>query len=135
MEEDNIKDIFKDFEPELTSDSLFMSQLQGKIKSVELIHQHNATLAKQRRIALGIAAVAGFIVGFLFSFAVPHLGNTLRTFQIATPSIEPLMEITHNYILIVWLLIGAISVFISLNTYDLTLSLLKNKTSLPKGKV
>ncbi len=40
MEEDKLKDIFKDFNPDLSSDSDFMSRLERSMKAVEIVkHQ------------------------------------------------------------------------------------------------
>ena len=40
MEDDKLKSLFSNFEPELSSDFLFMNKLQRNLNSVELIKQH-----------------------------------------------------------------------------------------------
>lgn len=127
MIEDNLKDIFVNFKPELTSDFSFMNKLKHNLDQVEIIRQHNIEVATKRKKAAAIAACAGFIVGFLFSLALPYIGNVMMNLQSSLPSDTIFETIADNYLTIAWLIIGATTVFISLNAYDLSLWLMKQR--------
>ncbi|MDE6403368.1 MAG: hypothetical protein K2K86_06140, partial [Muribaculaceae bacterium] len=72
MEDKDLKELFGSFEPEMSSDLSFMSRLRDNLDSVEMIRQHNARQHALSRVALAVAVCAGFVVGFLFSLALPY---------------------------------------------------------------
>lgn len=127
MEEDKLKDLFVNYMPELPSDFSFITRLKHNLDQVEMIRQHNIEVATKRKKAGAIAACVGFIVGFLFSLALPYIGNVMLNLQSSLPSDTIFKTIADNYLTIAWLIIGATTVFISLNTYDLSLWLMKQR--------
>ena len=62
-----LKSLFTNFEPELSSDFKFMNKLERNLNSVEIIKRHTAEVRSRNKKAVAIAAFAGFIVGFVFS--------------------------------------------------------------------
>ncbi len=64
MEDDKLKSLFTNFEPELSSDFKFMNKLERNLNSVEIIKRHTAEVRSRNKKAVAIAAFAGFIVGF-----------------------------------------------------------------------
>lgn len=92
MEDDKLKSLFSNFEPELSSDFLFMNKLQRNLNSVELIKQHTAEVRSRSRKAVAIAAIVGFIVGFLFSLSLPYLTDAVSNWQLTLPS-ESVMNV------------------------------------------
>lgn len=129
MEEDKIKSLFSNFEPELSSDFQFMNKLQRNLNSVDLIKRHNAEVHSRSRKAIAIAAVVGFIVGFLFSQALPYLSETVANWQLTLPSESVMNAFANNFTTIAWLIIGGMSVSAALSSYEISLSLLKPKES------
>ena len=127
MEDDKLKSLFSNFEPELSSDILFMNKLQRNLNSVELIKQHTVEVRSRSRKAVAIAAIVGFIVGFLFSLSLPYLSEAVSNWQLTLPSESVLNVFANNFTIIAWLVIGGTSVFAALNSYELSLSLLKPK--------
>lgn len=127
MEDDKLKSLFSNFEPELSSDFLFMNKLQRNLNSVELIKQHTAEVRSRSRKAVAIAAIVGFIVGFLFSLSLPYLSEAVSNWQLTLPSESVMNIFANNFTIIAWLVIGGTSVFAALNSYELSLSLLKPK--------
>lgn len=127
MEDDKLKSLFSNFEPELSSDSLFMNNLQHNLNSVEIVKQHTAEIRSRSKKAIAIAALVGFIVGFLFSLLLPYLIDAVSNWQLTLPSESILNAFAKNFTIIAWLVIGGTSVFISLNTYEVSLSLLNPK--------
>lgn len=127
MEDDKLKSLFSNFEPKLSSDSLFMNKLQRNLNSVELIKQHTAEVRSRSRKAVAIAAIVGFIVGFLFSLSLPYLTEAVSNWQLTLPSESVMNVFANNFTIIAWLVIGGTSVFSALNSYEVSLSLLKPK--------
>lgn len=127
MEDDKLKSLFSNFEPELSSDFLFMNKLQRNLNSVELIKQHTVEVRSRSRKAVAIAAIVGFIVGFLFSLSLPYLSEAVSNWQLTLPSESVMNVFANNFTIIAWIVIGGTSVFAALNSYELSLSLLKPK--------
>ena len=127
MEDDKLKSLFSNFEPELSSDFLFVNKLQRNLNSVELIKQHTVEVRSRSRKAVAIAAIVGFIVGFLFSMSLPYLSEAVSNWQLTLPSESVMNVFANNFTIIAWLVIGGTSVFAALNSYELSLSLLKPK--------
>lgn len=127
MDDNKLKSMFSDFEPELSSDIQFMNRLQRSLDSVEIIKQHTAEVRSRSRKAVAIAAVVGFIVGFLFSLSLPYLDNAVSNWQMTLPSGSMLNAFADNFTIIAWLVVGGTSVLAALNTYEVSLSLLKPK--------
>ena len=130
MEDDKLKSLFANFEPELSSDFRFMNKLQRNLNSVEMIKQHNAEVRARSKKAVAIAALVGFIVGFLFSLSLPYLSHAVSNWQLTLPSESMLNTFANNFTTIAWLVIGGTSVIAALNSYEISLSLLNPKESL-----
>lgn len=128
MEDDKLKDLFVNFKPELSSDFSFLTKLKNNLEQVELIKQHNEEIAARRKKAVAIAAYAGFVVGFLFSLALPYLGNAMENIQVSLSTGTFLKMIMDNYLIAAWLIIGAATVLISLNVYDISMSLMQRQS-------
>ncbi len=125
MEDDKIKSLFSTFEPELSSDFRFMRNLEEKLDSVELVKQHNAEALTRSKKAMTFAALAGFVVGLLFSLILPYISRVVSDWQKALPTESDLNILADNLPIIAWILILGTAVFVVLNTYELSLSLLK----------
>lgn len=127
MDDDKLKSLFSNFEPELSSDFQFMNKLQRNLNSVEIIKQHTAEVRSRNKKAVAIAAFIGFIVGFLFSLSLPYLGDAVSNWQLTLPENSMLNTFANNFTIIAWTVIGGTSVFTALNTYEISLSMLKPK--------
>lgn len=125
MEDDKLKTLFSNFEPELSSDSQFMNKLQRDLNSVEIIKQHTAGVRSRNKKAVVIAAFVGFIVGFLFSLSLPYLSDAVSNWKLTLPDESMLKTFANNFSIIVWLVIGGTSVLAAINAYEISLSLLK----------
>lgn len=124
MEDEKIRSLFTDFEPELSSDFMFMNKLQQSLDSVEIVRQHTAELRSRNKKAVAIAAAVGFIVGFLFSLSLPYLYNAFTKWELTLPDTSLMHTVADYFTIIAWSIIGATSVFAALNTYEVSLSLL-----------
>lgn len=126
-EDDKIKNIFAGFSPELSSDFIFMKELERRIESVEIVKRHMARTKRRNKAAIAIAAAVGFIVGFLFSLAMPYITRAIADWQLTLPDTSGLNMIADNIVLLTWLIIGVTSCVIALNSYELSLSIIKSR--------
>lgn len=126
-EEDKIKGLFSGFDPDLSSDSRFMSRLESNMRAVDLIKEHNRELLKMNRKAVMIAAVVGFVCGFLFSMAMPAIGEAMMKLRQTVEAGSFLSVVAHNYLPITWAIIATVSRFIAINTFELSLFLLERR--------
>lgn len=118
MQEDTLKDIFKNYEPELSSRMVFMNRLEKNLDAVELIHKENANAMKRNRLAVIAASASGFISGILFSLLIPFINQFISELcSRITTDIQLLNKIADYQQVAMWLIIGGISVIISLYTY------------------
>lgn len=124
MEDDRLKELFNGYVPKLSSSMDFMERLDRNLNAVELIHRENEAFMKRNRIAVALASLAGFITGVIFTLLFPYLNglvNSVTDILLSTCSIPtPLYCIQ----VLTWLLIGGISVFVSVNTYAISSCLL-----------
>lgn len=129
MEDDKLKFLFTNFEPELSSDFKFMNKLERNLNSVEIIKRHTAEVRSRNKKAVAIAAFAGFIVGFVFSLFLPYLSNAASDWQSTLPGGYIMNLFADSFTIIAWAVIAGTSVLAAINTYEVSLSLLKPKES------
>lgn len=127
MEEDKLKDLFKSYDPELSSSRDFIERLERNLNAVELIHRDNAAVLKRNRIAVAIASIAGFITGVVFTLLLPFISGIVSSVIDSIPTISSIEPSGDYSIAIAYLVIGALSVFVAVNTYSISLSLLPSR--------
>lgn len=130
MEDDKLESLFANFEPDLPSDVGFMNKLQQNITTVDTIIQEVADIRSRNKKALIIGLFIGFLVGFLFSLLLPYLNTTVSNWQLTLPNESLLKIFTNNFTVIAWIVIGTTSVLASINSYEVSLSLLNSKNHL-----
>ena len=130
MEDDKLESLFANFEPDLPSDVGFMNKLQQNITTVDTIIQEVADIRSRNKKALIIGLFIGFLVGFLFSLLLPYLNATVSNWQLTLPNESLLKIFTNNFTVIAWIVIGTTSVLASINSYEVSLSLLNSKNHL-----
>lgn len=125
MEDKSIRELFNNFDPELSNDFQFMSRLKNNMDSVELVKKHNLELQRKNRKAVIIAASVGFLFGLLFSMFLPAIGEAVKGIQAGLHPGSFVSLLAANYLPIVLTIIAGASVFISLNTFDLAIALMR----------
>lgn len=126
MEDDKIKDLFSNFNPEISSSFQFMSELKKNMERVEILKQHNRVLRKRNRWAVIIAAASGFVMGIILSLLMPIVVDWLPTLNISIPhSLITNLAIDYNYP--AWIITAAVSVITAVNAYEIALALLSKK--------
>lgn len=117
MNEDNLKTLFDDFNPGLTSDDRFLSRLEQNLRSVEVVKEQIATAQKKKRLPVIIAALTGFIAGLLCTLAYPFLHTTLN--NLVQAGTEATIISDYSPILI-YTLITLLTGTLTYIAYDLT---------------
>lgn len=122
MEEDKLKSLFAEFRPELSSDRRFMDRLTRNMESVEIVKRRMAEMRARNRRAIAVAAVVGFVVGFVFSLALPYLSGLVADWQLTLPE-ESVMSVAADYFAVIaWGVTGTTAVIAAINTYDMITS-------------
>lgn len=122
MEEDKLKSLFAEFRPELSSDRRFMDRLTRNMESVEIVKRRMAETRARNRRAVTVAAVVGFVVGFLFSLTLPYLNGVVYGWQLTLPEESFTSVLADWFAVISWVVIGAVAVTAAINTYDMMTS-------------
>lgn len=120
-EDDKIRELFSRFDPELPSESLFMSRLKRNMEAVELVKRQTAAVRRRSRKAVIAAAIAGFVVGVIFAALMPFLCEWMPGIDITIPylAIEPL-ELDPRMLL--WPIAAITASVTAYNTYEIALS-------------
>ena len=127
MEDQKINKIFEEFNPKLSSDTQFLSELRMRMLAVELVKKRHATQLRHNRIAIAVAAATGFIFGMICSIFLPIFSDTLVSYSL-TISEHMLFDIKGNWQLVGWSVSTIASIFISINAYELTKAILKRQS-------
>lgn len=122
MEDDKLKSLFADFQPELSSDSLFMNRLERNMESVEIVKRRMEEMRARNRRAVAVAAIVGFVVGFLFSLTLPYLSGLVAGWQVTLPQESIMSVVADWFAVIAWGVIGGTAVISAINTYDMMTS-------------
>lgn len=122
MEDDKLKSLFAEFQPELSSDRQFMNRLERNMESVEIVKRRVEEMRARNRRAVTVAAVVGFVVGFLFSLTLPYLSGVVAGWQLTLPEESVTSVLADWFAVISWVVIGAVAVTAAINTYDMMTS-------------
>ncbi|MDE6006055.1 MAG: hypothetical protein K2G67_00665 [Muribaculaceae bacterium] len=126
MDDDKIRALFNDFQPELSSSDNFILKLQKNMEMVEFLREQSAALKKRQRLAVGVAAVSGFVMGVILTILFPTIENWIKSLSISMPQLR-FASIPIDYSIIGWVVIAAACIFTAINVYEITLARLKAK--------
>lgn len=121
MEDNKIKDLFQSFQPELSSDTLFLSRLKKNMEAIEAVKRHTAALHRRNRIAVVVAALSGFVIGVAFTLLLPLMEDLTATVSISIPSIG-ISAISINWQIVGWLVTAGACILTAINVYEITVS-------------
>lgn len=134
MDDDKIRSLFDNFEPELSSSFQFVNQLKKNMEAIEIVRRHNAELKKRNRLAVAIAAISGFAAGVVLTLLFPLIGSLVSTFNITIPRLH-ISEITVDCRSAAWILVAGVSVIMALNAYEIAMAKLARRNDLYKVQV
>lgn len=130
MEDDKLKDLFLDFQPELPSSSFqFMTTLQKNMEAVEIVKQHNLALRRRNKLAVAVAALSGFAMGVILTLLFPLLGDWISTFNLSLPHLS-FSSVTIDYSFVAWIVMAGVCIITALNAYEIALAKLTPKESI-----
>lgn len=127
MQDNELKDLFHNFEPKLPPDRDFMDRLQQKLDAVEFIRQHNAVLKRRQKKAVILAALAGFLVGCAFSLCLPYIGERISHLSLSLPDGTFWKTLADMYLPATWCVMAILSGLTVLKTYELSLAIMGGK--------
>ena len=79
MDENEFSDLFASYNPELSSDKLFMLRLQANLRAVSLVKEQVHVMRRKNRLAVIVAAITGFLCGILFAIYYPAFFTLLKS--------------------------------------------------------
>lgn len=126
MEDDKIKEIFSEFAPELSSSTRFMHQLQRNMEAVEIVKRHQAAMKKRNRLAVAIAAFAGFVTGVILTLLYPLIVERLTTRASALSQLH-INIAAVDFGTMTWIVMAGCCLLAALSAYDVALARLTPK--------
>ncbi len=125
MQDDELKDIFNSYRPELSSKDSFMERLQYKLDAVEIIRDKMAFQRRKDVRAAWLAGACGLIVGILLTLAYPYMLKLSALICSALSLMGGASNIVGNILCCIF--IGAVSFASFFAVYDLLHSSLPKK--------
>ena len=121
MVDENIRKLFSDYNPDVSSSPMFMHRLKKSMDAVEIVRQHQIMLKKRNRVAIVIAALCGLLTGFSLSFAFPAASLWISRIAASFPTV-PLMNATIDYRFVLWVIIAGITCLVAYQSYMAAMS-------------
>ena len=119
--DDNLKELFSRFEPELAPDYESMNRLRKNLERVEFVKRECAVLRRRNRLAVVVAALAGFAAGVGCTLLFPILSSWLA--GLSLPSfMTGVAEMEAQWHLVGWIVSAAAAFFTAMATYDSAIS-------------
>ncbi|MDE5983148.1 MAG: hypothetical protein K2M02_06900 [Duncaniella sp.] len=123
-ENDEIKELFAGFNPPVGDSRNFMNRLSRNLDTIDLIKKHNIAVRRVNRMAAVIAVIAGFAAGVAATMLLPVLKAAVGTVE--APGISFFLMSAPDLVQTgLWLLVGVVSVLVTLSAYDVSAGLLK----------
>lgn len=126
MEDDKLKDIFMEFNPELSSSFQFMTKLKKNMEAMEIVRQYNAAQKKRNRWAVAIAGVSGFAMGVIMTMMFPFIAEWIASMKVTLPFFNA-NSLTIDFSYFGWIIVAASSVLTALSAYEIALARLTAK--------
>lgn len=124
QQEDPLKNLFDGFDPELGDTDSFMSRLEARLDGVEMIRNRSADSRRRYIIAAVIAAFAGFVSGVIIMLLLPHISLQMLTPSPVAAGSTFVSRFFEPATVLSILLTAALSLFIAVNAYSVTLTAL-----------
>lgn len=118
MEDDKLKNLFAGFDPELSDDAHFMSQVVRSLQAVEFAKQQCARVQRVNRISVAVASIVGFLCGMAFTLSYPYLLSLLDGFRDMGRDVA--WMISEYGDLMVWIICSVFTCVLTYVGYDLS---------------
>lgn len=121
MNDDKLKKLFADYQPDIQSDAMFMARLERNLRSVEFIKERKTAAKRRNRVAMAVACAAGFAAGGLFFSVMPYITQWLSSHDLA--SVSPAFQSGQVAEILTYCLGGVSTMALTLASYDMALGL------------
>ena len=118
MEDDKLKELFSEYNPQMVSDSSFMRRLDRNLEAVEMVKARNEALRRRNRVAVMIAAACGCLSGILLSVLCSFIPQWLTNITVTLPHLP---AFAFNFSYICYAAMALVSIIISVNSYEIAL--------------
>lgn len=125
VKDDGLTGLFDDFKPSMESGVAFMRRLERNLDMIEAVRKVNAEQCRRSRVAVCVAAVAGFVVGVVFAVCMPSLLTFLKRVGNVLSPVDASETLADGFMLAAWLVAGLVTVFVALNAYEVSMALQK----------
>lgn len=129
MDDDKLTSLFATFNPRLSSDDKFMERLERNLQTVELVKLQTEKMQRKNRLALIVAAVAGFIAGIISTLCYPYLDAWINSMASSGITAARLLCAYDNALL--WAMLSVITALLTYSAYDITLTIAIKSTKFP----
>ncbi len=121
MEDDKIIEIFKEFDPELSSSFQFITKLKKNMEAMEMVRQYYAAQKRRNKWAVAIAGVCGFTMGVILTLLLPFITDWIVSNQVTIPLFSA-NNLTIDFRYLGLILMSCASVLTSLSVYEIALA-------------
>ena len=125
MEDDKLKNIFSEYNPDLQSDDMFMERLHRNLKAIESVRQNTRELRRHNRLAVVAAAITGFVAGVILTVSFPYISAYID--RLSMPGSAYALLRPEFIQVFAYAIIGLAATALSYTAYDLTLIAIRKK--------
>lgn len=116
-QDDELKALFSNFNPHISSDKRFMTRLQRRLDTIDRLNHEMVTMRRRNRRAVVLAALAGFVAGVLTCMLLPSLTSLITKPDLSYPVFSLVSSVSP---VMLWLLPAGATLLASLGVYSLT---------------
>ena len=124
--EENLKELFVNFKPQLTPENEFVSNLFRTIDAIEVVKEEMSKTRRYNKVALGISSGVGFLCGVLATILFPYLNPAIINLFSSFEALPVNFTIQEVNLVIYWGVVGCVSVFSSLMAYRYSFQKFRN---------
>lgn len=119
-EDDKIRQMFSRYNPPLSVDWRFVRQVESGLDSVEAVRERVMQSRKRSRVAVVVAALAGFVAGAVCTAVVPQLTGVIADWEVTIPAGSVLKQIAAYSSSVVWVGVAAVAATAAMSAFNLT---------------
>ncbi len=116
-QDDELKALFSNFNPHISSDKRFMTRLQSRLDTIDRLNHEIAAMRRRNRRAVVLAALAGFVAGVLTCLLLPSLTSLVIKPDLSWPVLSLVSSVSP---VMLWTLPAGAAILASLGVYSLT---------------
>jgi len=120
MDENKLKALFAEFNPDMQSDDLFMERLQRNLNAIESVKKSVSEAKKRNKLAVLAAAITGFVSGVALSLCYQYISDFTNELLVSNSTLALLHP--DNIHIIPFTIICLATTVLSYSAYDLTFS-------------